>query len=95
MLIEGGRICVIGSRGTIEVNPLDLVLKESKIMGVLVFDATPDQAAESAEGVAKGSKEGWIRPVIGKRFKLSEAHAAHEDIMSGKGAQGRTILTLE
>ncbi|XP_060940415.1 quinone oxidoreductase-like isoform X2 [Limanda limanda] len=41
MLAYGGRVTVIGSRGPIEINPSDTMAKESSIIGVVLFFATP------------------------------------------------------
>lgn len=86
---------MVGSRGSVEVNPRDTMVREASIIGLLMFNAKKEEIAETAEAIEKGSQEGWIRPLIGKRFPLAKAKDAHQDIMSTKGAQGRTILTLE
>ncbi|KAK1879302.1 Quinone oxidoreductase, partial [Dissostichus eleginoides] len=41
MVAYGGRVAVIGCRGSIEINPRDTMAKESCIMGVALFFATP------------------------------------------------------
>lgn len=93
--VQGGRIVVIGSRGKVEVEPIEVVIKESNVMGCNVFNTSAEEAAESAESIAKGAVEGWLCPIIGKKFSLAQANEAHEDIMGAGGAQGRTILTLD
>ncbi|KAK1879754.1 Quinone oxidoreductase [Dissostichus eleginoides] len=44
MVADGGRVAVIGCRGSIEINPRDTMAKESCIMGVALFFATPPTA---------------------------------------------------
>lgn len=86
---------MIGSRGSVEVNPRDAMVREASIIGLLMFNATKDEIVETSEKIAEWTKEGWVHPVIGKKFTLAQAKNAHKDIIHGKGAHGRTILTLE
>src|SRR5262249_5756851 len=41
MLARGGRIVVIGNRGTIEINPRDTMAREASIIGMTLMNATP------------------------------------------------------
>ncbi|KAF5888592.1 quinone oxidoreductase, partial [Clarias magur] len=40
LLAHDGRVTVVGCRGSIEINPRDMMLKESVIVGVALFSAT-------------------------------------------------------
>ena len=40
LLAQRGRVVVIGSRGTIEINPRDSMVKEAAIFGMLLFNAS-------------------------------------------------------
>jgi len=72
-----GRVMVIGCRGSIEINPRLTMGMESSIMGVMLFRATEKEWEEMNEGVQKGMKEGWIRPVVQKTYEIADAFQAH------------------
>jgi len=39
-LATGGRVVVIGSRGTVEIDPRNAIGREATILGMLIFNAT-------------------------------------------------------
>ncbi|XP_072220003.1 quinone oxidoreductase [Leuresthes tenuis] len=94
MLAIGGRVTVIGSRGPIEINPRDTMAKESCIMGVALFFATPEEKRECAALLYAGMEAGWLRPVVGSQYKLDKAAQAHHDIIESTGAAGKMILNV-
>ncbi|KAM3604104.1 uncharacterized protein V6R79_006442 [Siganus canaliculatus] len=94
MMDHGGRVLVIGSRGSTEVNPRDSIMKESSIIGVLIFRATPKQNKECAALLYSGMESGWMRPVIGAKYPFDNAAKAHQDIIDTPGATGKMVLTL-
>lgn len=40
LLSYGGRVIVVGSRGSIEINPRDTMAKETSIIGVALYSST-------------------------------------------------------
>ncbi|XP_035025464.1 quinone oxidoreductase [Hippoglossus stenolepis] len=94
MLAYGGRVTVIGSRGPIEINPRDTMAKESSIMGVALFFATPEEMKECAAYLYAGMEAGWLRPVVGSQYPLDKAAQAHHDIIESPGAAGKIVLTM-
>lgn len=94
MLAYGGRVTVIGSRGPIEINPRDTMMKESSIMGVALFYATPAETKECAALLYAGMEAGWLNPVVGSKYPLSQAADAHRDIIESRGAAGKMVLTM-
>ncbi|AWP04641.1 putative quinone oxidoreductase isoform 2 [Scophthalmus maximus] len=93
MLAYGGRVTVVGSRGPIEINPRDTMAKESSIMGVALFFATPEKKECSALLYAS-MEAGWLRPVVGSQYPLEKAAQAHHDIIESPGAAGKIVLTM-
>ena len=91
VLAPAGRIVVIGSRGTVELNPRDAMAREAAIFGVMLF-ATPerDLAAIHAALVA-GLENGTVRPAIGRQLSLADAPRAHQAVME-PGAYGKIVL---
>ncbi|KAM4552328.1 quinone oxidoreductase [Odontesthes bonariensis] len=94
MLAIGGRVAVVGSRGPIEINPRDTMAKESCIMGVALFFATPEEKRECAALLYAGMEAGWLRPVVGSQYTLDKAAQAHHDIIESPGAAGKMILNV-
>jgi NADPH2:quinone reductase len=91
ILAMHGRIVVIGSRGRIEIDPRDAMIRDASILGMLLFNMTPQEAAPIHLALFAGLENGTIRPVIGKQIPLAEAPRAHREIME-PGAYGKIIL---
>ncbi|XP_071377503.1 quinone oxidoreductase isoform X2 [Centroberyx affinis] len=94
MLAYGGRVTVVGSRGSVEINPRDIMAKESSIMGVALFFATPEEKKECGAALYAGMEAGWLRPVVGRQYPLDMAAQAHHDIIECPGAAGKMVLTV-
>eukprot|EP01098_Paradermamoeba_levis_P003987 TRINITY_DN1750_c0_g3_i3.p1 TRINITY_DN1750_c0_g3~~TRINITY_DN1750_c0_g3_i3.p1 ORF type:complete len:323 (-),score=95.20 TRINITY_DN1750_c0_g3_i3:33-1001(-) len=94
VLNQGGRVLVIGSRGTVEVNPRDLMSREADVLGVMLFKMKPEEAKELKDDLVSGLQSGELKPVVGKKFKLSEAPQAHEEVIQGSHS-GKIILVPE
>ena len=90
-LAVNGRVLVVGNRGTVEVNPRDLMNVEGTIVGVMTSLATPEEVAESDAAVAAGLREGWLRPAVGREMALADAPRAHRHIIE-RPALGRLVL---
>lgn len=88
---EGGRVVVIGSRGSVEINPRDAMNEEVTILGMLLFNATIKEMASIHAALGAGFTNGALRPVIGRRFPLAEAAQAHQAVMA-PGTYGKIIL---
>lgn len=95
LLSIGGRVIIIGSRGPNEINPRNLMAKESSVSGVMLFNSTFQELYESLQAIQTGIQNGWLRPIVGKSFTLENASQCHHDIIQGKGALGKSVLTVE
>ncbi|HYR59296.1 MAG TPA: NADPH:quinone reductase [Chthoniobacteraceae bacterium] len=91
LLAQGGRVVVIGSRGSVEIDPRDLMARNADVRGVMLFNTPPDELARTRAALHAGLENGSLRPVIGREFPLAEAAKAHEAVMSS-GATGKIIL---
>jgi NADPH2:quinone reductase len=91
VLARGGRVVVIGSRGTVEINPRDTMARDAAILGMILGNATPAEAASIHAALVAGLRNGSLRPVIGRSFPMAEAPRAHEAVMS-PGAHGKIVL---
>lgn len=90
-LAKNGRVVIIGSRGSVEINPRDLMSREVDVLGVMSSLATPQQRKEAFEAIEAGLENGTLDPVIGTQLPLSDAAKAHEKIME-PGHHGKIIL---
>nr|AAH90697.1 Crystallin, zeta (quinone reductase) [Danio rerio] len=94
LLDFGGRVIIVGSRGPIEINPRDTMMKESSVIGVALHFATKSETSECAAALYAGMEAGWLKPVIGPKYTLDKVAQAHEDIINSPGASGKMILTI-
>jgi NADPH2:quinone reductase len=91
ILAKDGRVVVIGSRGTVEVNPRDAIGREAAILGMSVFNATERETASIHAAIGAGLENGTLRPVIGQEVPLADAPLAHRKIIEAS-ALGKIVL---
>ena len=91
ILAMRGRVVVIGSRGKIEIDPRETMLKDLTVSGMLLFNVSEPEALSIHAALFAGLENGSLRPVIGKQMPLSEAPRAHHEIME-PGAFGKIVL---
>eukprot|EP00794_Sanderia_malayensis_P018149 gene18149-19959_t len=94
LLAKNGRIGVVGSRGTVEINPRDAMSREASIHGVMLMQINEEEKRETGEAIARGIDEGWLYPFIGKTYKIEDALSAHRDIIDC-GAKGNIINNID
>lgn len=94
LLSNGGRVVVVGSRGSIEISPSDAMRKESSIIGVALFNSTKEEFQQFAAALQAGMEIGWLIPVIGSQYPLEKVAQAHENIINSSGANGKMILLI-
>ena len=87
----GGRIVVIGNRGTVEINARHAMNKNAAIIGMALFHATPGQLVGIHAALVEGLRNGTLRPVIGQELPLAQAPRAHEAVMEA-GHHGKVVL---
>ena len=88
---KGGRVVVIGNRGSVEINPRELMRREASVTGVFLFNATPDELLSIHAALEAGLANGTLRPVVNQQFALANAARAHEAILK-PGAGGKIVL---
>ncbi len=91
MLAYGGRVVVIGNRGTIEINPRDAMARDASILGMVLLLAAPEDLAAIHAGLYAGLENGTLNPVVGTEFPLADAARAHVAVMEA-GAYGKIVL---
>lgn len=91
MLAKGGRVAVIGSRGKIEIDPRDTMGREASIIGVTMYNATPQELASMHAALVAGLENGTLRPVVSRELPLAEAVTAHHAVMESS-TLGKIVL---
>jgi NADPH2:quinone reductase len=91
MIARGGRIVVIGNRGSIEINPRLLMGKESSVTGVMLWTGSPEAIAGCYQRINEGLASGTFRPIVGHVLPLAQAAKAHELVLA-PGAKGKIVL---
>jgi len=86
-----GRVVVIGNRGRVEIDPRKAMARDGAILGMTLFNATPEESREIHAGLVAGLENGTLNPVIGKEFPLADAVKAHLAVME-PGAYGKIVL---
>ena len=86
-----GRITVVGNRGSLDFNPRVIMGKDATVAGMALYNA-PRAAFDEIHGaIYDGLSNGYLNPVIDKTFPLSEAPAAHREVIEGRSA-GKFVL---
>jgi len=91
ILAPFGRVVVIGSRGTVGINPRDAMQKNSAILGVSLPNTPPEELLGIHAALVAGLENRTLRPVVGKEFPLPEAPRAHVAVMES-GSYGKIVL---
>ena len=91
MLARNGRVVVIGSRGTVEINPRDAMARDAAVLGMVVMNASDEQRRKMHAAIREGLKNGSLHPVVGKELPLAEAAEGHRLVMES-GRFGKIVL---
>jgi NADPH2:quinone reductase len=91
VIAMGGRIAVIGNRGTTEINARSAMNKNAAILGVALFNTTPAQLVGLHGALVEGLANGTLRPIIAMELPLAQASRAHEAVLE-PGHHGKIVL---
>ena len=90
-LAPRGRVVVVGSRGSVEITPRDLMNAEGAILGMRMPNVRPGELEAARAAVDAGLRSGVLKPVVGRELPLAEAPRAHRLLME-RPALGRLVL---
>ena len=91
LLAHGGRVVVIGSRGSVEINPRDAMMRDADIRGMILLNGSREELGAIYKSLSEQLAAGRIQPVIGKELPLASAAEAHRAMMSPH-ARGKIVL---
>jgi NADPH:quinone reductase len=87
----GGRVAVVGNRGTIEINPRDAMGRDASIVAMSLWNATTRELISIHAAIIAGLENKSLRPIVGREFPLADAKRAHIAVME-PGAYGKIVL---
>ncbi|MGH9914747.1 MAG: NADPH:quinone reductase, partial [Pyrinomonadaceae bacterium] len=91
LLAIRGRVVMVGSRGTIEIDPRLAMGREASIHGMWLMNASSGELASIHAALLAGLENKTLRPIVGREFPLAEAAQAHQAVLE-PGAYGKIIL---
>ncbi len=91
VLAKHGRVVIIGNRGTVEIDPRNLMARDAAILGMTLFNADESDLRVIHAGLIAGLSNSTLRPVVGRKFPMKDAAAAHKAVMD-RGAYGKIVL---
>lgn len=91
ILAQNGRIVIIGSRGTVEIDPREAMRRDAAILGMVLMNAGESEMFSLHSALAAGLENGTLSPVVGLELPLQEAARAHHEIMESN-AFGKIVL---
>jgi NADPH2:quinone reductase len=91
ILAPRGRVVVIGSRGSAEINPRDAMTRDGSILAMSLWNVTPQDLAAIHTALIAGLENRTLRPMIRHEIPLSDAARAHEVIIE-PGSYGKIVL---
>ncbi|MFH0793441.1 MAG: NADPH:quinone reductase [bacterium] len=91
LLAVRGRIVVIGSRGKVEINPRDMMGRDTSITSFTLRNCSEEDMAAIHAALGPGLADGTLRPIVGREIPLAEAPRAHVEVMKS-GAFGKIVL---
>jgi len=86
-----GRVVVIGSRGTVEIDPRLTMGNELDIRGMTLNMATPEELRRMHASIGAALEAGTLHPIIQEEIPLADAPRAHQAVMGSESA-GKIIL---
>lgn len=92
-LAFGGCVAVVGNRGTVEINPRDLMARDASVVGVALANTKPHELALIAKALRPLFEMGVLKPVIRHSYALTELAQAHEDVLKS-GALGNLVVRI-
>ncbi|QUX97927.1 NADPH:quinone reductase [Marinomonas sp. CT5] len=93
-LAFGGCVAVVGNRGTVEINPRDLMARDAAVVGVALANVKPAELALIAKSLRPLLEKGVIKPVIRQSYPLTELAKAHDDVLK-PGALGNLVIQVK
>lgn len=86
-----GRIVIIGSRGSVQIEPRKIMARDLSVFGATLWGAAAEELAEAHRAIGQALENGTASPVVGTELPLADAAKAHVQVMQ-PGARGKIVL---
>ena len=95
LLARRARVVVVGSRGRVEINPRDLMVREADIRGVHLFQAPTSDVREAHQAIRNGLSLGSLSPRISDQipFEIDLIREAHFKVLKN-GNCGKSVIVF-
>ena len=90
-LATGGRLVIIGSRGTTAIDPRQIMIRGASIIGMFLFNISERNATNIHDALEAGLNNGILNPVVGQEIPLVNAADSHEAVINSP-AYGKIVL---
>lgn len=90
-LAPHGRVVVIGSRGSVSIDPREAMNRDAAILGMSLFNASASDLRAVHAALFAGLENGALRPVVARELALDQAAEAHHLVMA-PGHAGKIVL---
>jgi NADPH2:quinone reductase len=90
-LAHNGRVVVIGSRGRVEIDPRNAMMREATVLGMSLYNATAKDLESMHSAFVAGLENGTLRPVVSMELPLADAAKAHHAVME-TSSLGKIVL---
>jgi len=91
ILAVKGRVVVIGSRGTVEIDPRNAMSREASILGMTLYNASAKELTSMHAAFVAGLEDGTLKPVVSSELPLVDAAQAHHAVMEAS-TLGKIVL---
>ncbi|MCL6270707.1 NADPH:quinone reductase [Sansalvadorimonas sp. 2012CJ34-2] len=92
-LAHGGRVVVIGSRGTVTINPREIMKRDAAILGMALANASEQEMNAIHAALYPSLASGSLKPVIAQEFTLDNLGEAHNAVLE-PGARGNIVIKV-
>lgn len=91
LLATFGRVVVVGSRGSVEIDPRQTMGREASILGMSLWAAGEEPVHRAHAAIVAGLTNRTLRPIVGREMPLADAPKAHEAVIQ-ESAYGKIVL---
>lgn len=91
LLNNRGTVVVVGSRGPVQINARDVMRRDARIQGMLLFNLTSDERQEIHAKLYPLLLDGRLSPRVAARYTLEQVRDAHVHVLQS-GIGGKIIL---
>ena len=87
-------MAVIGSRGSVEVNPRDLMSRELEVHGVALLQASSADLKRASAFINACLENGSLDPQVSLTLPLERANEAHVEVLARTTVQVGNIVLI-